>query len=52
MSAVKHTITNAEYEIMQILWRCDKKMTVSDNIGELKQNELTNSTVITFMALL
>ena len=27
-------------------------MTVSDIIGELKQNELTNSTVITFMALL
>ena len=52
MSAVKQTITDAEYEIMQILWRCDKKMTVSDIIGELKQNEWNASTVATFMARL
>ena len=35
MSAIKHTITDAEYEIMCILWRSKEKLTVADIIKEL-----------------
>lgn len=49
MSAVKHTITDAEYEIMCILWESEEKMTVADIIRELKGNDWTPSTVATFM---
>jgi len=52
MSAIKHTITDAEYEIMCILWRSKEKLTVADIIKELNNNDWTASTVATFMARL
>ncbi len=52
MSAIKHTITDAEYEIMCILWRSKEKLTVADIINELNNNDWTASTVATFMARL
>lgn len=45
----KQTITNSEYRIMEILWRSDKKMTVSDMVKELDGNDWTPSTVSTFL---
>ena len=52
MSATKHTITDAEYEIMCILWNNKEKLTVSDIIKNLNHNDWTASTVATFMARL
>ncbi len=49
MSISKQTITESEYRIMKILWKSDKKMTVSDVVKELDQNEWTASTVSTFL---
>ena len=52
MSVIKQTITDAEYEIMCILWKSKEKMTVADIIKELKRNDWTASTVATFMSRL
>ena len=52
MSVIKQTITDAEYEIMCILWRSEEKLTVADIIKELDNNDWTASTVATFMARL
>ena len=49
MSNVKHTITDSEYEIMRILWKSDKQMTVADVVRELDGNDWTASTVSTFL---
>ncbi len=49
MSSVKHTITDAEYQIMKILWKAEKDMTVADVVGELKESDWTDSTVCTFL---
>lgn len=45
----KQIITNSEYRIMEILWRSNKKMTVSDVMKELDGNDWTPSTVSTFL---
>ena len=42
-------ITDSEYEIMRILWKSKKQMTVSDVIKELEGNDWTASTVSTFL---
>ncbi len=52
MSAIKHTITDAEYEIMCILWKTNEKLTVADIMKQLNRNDWTASTVATFMARL
>jgi len=49
MSNTKHTITDSEYTIMQILWKSKRKMTVSDVVKELDGNDWTASTVSTFL---
>ncbi len=49
MSNTKQSITDSEYEIMRILWRTDKKMTVADVVRELDKNVWTPSTVSTFL---
>lgn len=49
MSNVKQTITDSEYTIMKILWKSEKKMTVSDVVRELDGNDWTASTVSTFL---
>lgn len=49
MSNVKNTITDSEYTIMKILWKSDKKMTVSEVVGALDGNDWTPSTVSTFL---
>ena len=49
MSAAKQTITEAEYEIMKILWKSGNKMTVSEVTQSLTGNEWTASTVSTFL---
>lgn len=49
MTTVKQTITDAEYEIMRILWKAEKKMTVADVVRELEGNDWTASTVSTFL---
>lgn len=49
MSTVKHTITDSEYQIMRILWKSEKPMTVSDVVRELDGNDWTASTVSTFL---
>ena len=52
MPVIKQTITDAEYEIMCILWKSKEKLTVADIIKELNNNDWTPSTVATFMARL
>ena len=52
MSAKKHMITDAEYEIMCVLWGSEEKLTVADVIKALNNSEWTASTVATFMARL
>lgn len=52
MSVIKQTITDAEYEIMCILWKSKEKLTVADIIKQLDNNDWTPSTVATFMARL
>jgi len=49
MSNVKQIITDSEYEIMKILWKAEKKMTVADVVNELDGNDWTASTVSTFL---
>lgn len=49
MSNFKQTITDAEYQVMQILWKSEKPMTVSDVVRELDGNDWTASTVSTFL---
>lgn len=49
MSNVKQTITDSEYQIMQILWKAEKQMTVADVVRELDGNDWTASTVSTFL---
>lgn len=49
MTTVKQTITDAEYEIMRILWKMEQKMTVADVVRELEGNDWTASTVSTFL---
>lgn len=49
MSNVKQTITESEYLIMKILWRSEKKLTVSDVVKELDGADWTASTVSTFL---
>jgi len=49
MSNIKHTITDSEYAIMQILWKAEKQMTVADVVRELDGNDWTASTVSTFL---
>lgn len=49
MPIIKQTITEAEYEIMKVLWNAEKKMTVSDVISQLKGNDWTASTVSSFL---
>ena len=52
MPIIKQTITDAEYEIMCILWKSKGKMTVAEIIKELNNNDWTPSTVATFMSRL
>ena len=49
MSNVKQIITDSEYQIMRILWRAEKQMTVADVVKELDENDWTASTVSTFL---
>lgn len=49
MSTAKHTITDSEYQIMRILWKAEKQMTVADVVRELDGNDWTASTVSTFL---
>ena len=49
MSTVKHTITDSEYQIMRILWKAEKQMTVAEVVKELDGNDWTPSTVSTFL---
>lgn len=49
MSNVKHTVTDAEYEIMCLLWKSKEKMAVADIMTNLKNSEWTASTIATFM---
>lgn len=49
MSNVKQTITDSEYSIMKILWRSEEKMTVSEVVNALEENDWTPSTVSTFL---
>ncbi len=52
MSVIKQTITDAEYEIMSVLWSSDELLTVADIIKRLDNNDWSASTVATFMARL
>ena len=49
MSNTKQTITDSEYQIMRILWKSERKMTVADVVKELDGNDWTASTVSTFL---
>ena len=49
MSNVKQTITDSEYQVMRILWKAEKQMTVADVVRELDGNDWTASTVSTFL---
>ena len=49
MSNGKQVITDSEYTIMKILWSTEQKMTVSDVIRALDENDWTPSTVSTFL---
>ncbi len=49
MSNIKHTITDAEYQIMKILWQRGEPMTVSEVMAALSGNDWTPSTVSTFL---
>ncbi len=44
-----HTITDAEYRIMKILWKAEGEMAVADVVSELNEGEWTASTVCTFL---
>ena len=47
MSPTKHTITDAEYSIMKILWSSEPPMTVADVVNALDGSHWTASTVST-----
>lgn len=49
MAALKQTITDAEYEIMKVLWDSPDMVTVSDVVARLSDNEWSASTVSTFL---
>lgn len=49
MSNTKHTITDSEYRIMQILWDSESKMSVGEVVNTLDGNDWTASTVSTFL---
>lgn len=49
MPNTKQTITDAEYQIMKILWQSKNKMTVAEVVRELEGTEWTPSTVSTFL---
>ncbi|MBQ4109742.1 MAG: BlaI/MecI/CopY family transcriptional regulator [Clostridia bacterium] len=49
MSNVKQIITDSEYQIMRILWKSEKQMTVADVVKELGGTDWTASTVSTFL---
>ena len=49
MSNLKQNITDSEYQIMRILWKSEKPMTVADVVRELDGNDWTASTVSTFL---
>lgn len=49
MSNVKQIITDAEYQIMKILWESKRMMTVADVAEALNGNSWTPSTVSTFL---
>ena len=49
MSTQKQTITEAEYEIMRLLWDAEGSMTVSDVCERLVGREWTPSTVSTLL---
>lgn len=49
MSNTKHTITDSEHCIMQILWDAKSKMSVGEVVNALNGNDWTASTVSTFL---
>ncbi len=49
MSTQKQTITDAEYEVMRLLWDADGSMTVSGVCERLSGREWTPSTVSTLL---
>lgn len=49
MSTEKQMITESEYRIMKILWKSEKKLTVSEVLRELDGAGWTASTVSTFL---
>lgn len=49
MSPTKHTITDAEYSIMKILWSSETPMTVADVVNAMDGSHWTASTVSTFL---
>ncbi len=49
MSNNKQMITDAEYQIMKILWKEEREMTVSEVAESLDENEWTPSTISTFL---
>lgn len=49
MSNFKQTVTDSEYQIMRILWKAEKQMTVADVVKALESSDWTASTVSTFL---
>ncbi len=49
MSNNKQMITDAEYQIMKILWKEEREMTVSEVAESLDENDWTPSTISTFL---
>lgn len=49
MSTAKHTITDAEYAIMKVLWRSQVPLTVGEVLQALGHSDWTASTVSTFL---
>lgn len=49
MSTAKHTITDAEYAIMKVLWRSQVPLTVGEVLQALDHRDWTASTVSTFL---
>lgn len=49
MSTAKHTITDAEYAIMKVLWHSQVPLTVGEVLQALDHSDWTASTVSTFL---
>lgn len=49
MPISKQTVTDAEYEIMKVLWKAERKMTVGEVLRELKGSKWSASTISTFL---